>query len=82
MSLFKYQTKKILVKKNRFFEVEYSQVCIFGMSILIIFVDGPQLSGLRERQKHVLLSNEGHHVLWHILFDLRIHYGDVPSTIR
>ena len=54
-----------------------------GQNILTftsIFGDGAQPFGSRDSQIHVLSPNKWHHVLSRILFDLRIHSGDIPST--
>ena len=78
-------TKRIIwqeKQKNWDFE-KWSSKC--GWNILIflsIFGVGTQFFWPRNSRGHVLSPNKCHHVLPRILFDLRIHFGDIPSTIH
>ena len=75
------QIKRIFPKKIDFFWGRiFSNLHFFGL-FLVIFADAPELSGLRKTHKHILWSNEVCHVLSHILYDLRIHYGGIPSIV-
>ena len=52
------------------------------LTLKSIFEYGPQFFGPRDSREGVLSQNKCHHVLSRILFDPRIHSGDISNTIH